>query len=118
LRHLRLLRLRLLLRDGKRRYGRGQFNWLRQVDEWWKNGCFPHGRRGGSGWSLKRLASNWCSETACGGELALEIGNLALEGSVLPGIFFGELVQILAQLFILAEQNKGDERGGDHQNCE
>ncbi len=37
----------------------------------------------------------------CGGELTLEVGNLALEGGVLPGILIGQLVQILAQLFML-----------------
>ena len=118
LRHLRLGRLRLLLKDGKRRYGRGRFNWRRQVDAWRWNGCFPHCRRGWTGRSLHRFTSNWRGGTDCGGELAFEIGNFALEGSVLLGIFLGELVQIHAQLFILAEQNEGDERGGDRQNCE
>jgi hypothetical protein len=32
----------------------------------------------------------------CGGELALEISNLALEGGMLLRILFRELVQILA----------------------
>jgi len=96
MRLLRLRRLGLLLRNGKRRYGRGQFNWRRQVDAWCWNGCLPHCRSGGSGRSLRRFTSSWCSGMDCGGELALEIGNFALEGSVLFGIFFGELVQILA----------------------
>jgi hypothetical protein len=30
-----------------------------------------------------------------GGELTLKIGNLALEGGMLPGILFCELIQIL-----------------------
>ena len=54
----------------------------------------------------------------CGGELTLEVGNLALEGGVLLRIFFRELVQILAQLLILPEQNEGDKGGGDRQNGE
>jgi len=51
-----------------------------------------------------------------GGELTPEIGNLALERGVLPGILFGELVQILAQFLVLREENESDERGGDRQN--
>ncbi len=50
-----------------------------------------------------------------GSELALEIGNFALEGSVLPGILFGELVQILAQFPIFPQQDEGDEGTGDCQ---
>jgi len=50
-----------------------------------------------------------------GSELALEIGNFALEGGVLPGILLGELVQILAQLVVFPEQNKSDEGCGDCQ---
>ncbi len=51
-----------------------------------------------------------------GGELTLKIGNLALEGSVLPGIFFRKLVQILAQFLVLPQQREGDEGSGDRQN--
>jgi len=115
LRHLRPRRLRLLLKGRKRRYGRGQFNWRRQVGAWRCNGCFPHCRRGGSGRSLRRFASNWCSEMDSGGELAFEIGNFALEGSVLPGILLGELSQIFAQFFVFPEQNESDKGRGDHQ---
>jgi hypothetical protein len=52
-----------------------------------------------------------------GGELTLKIGNLALEGGVLPGILFRELVQILTQFLVLPQQNEGDEGSGDRQNC-
>ncbi len=54
----------------------------------------------------------------CGAELALEIGNLALERGMLPRILFREPVQILAQSLVLREQNEGDKGGGDRQNCE
>jgi hypothetical protein len=50
--------------------------------------------------------------------LALEIGNLALEGGMLPGILFREMVQVLTQFLVLPEQNEGDKGGGDRQNCE
>ena len=51
----------------------------------------------------------------CGGDLALEIGNFALEEGVLPGILLGELSQILAQSFVFPEQNESDKGRGDHQ---
>jgi hypothetical protein len=54
----------------------------------------------------------------CRGELSLEVGNLALKGGVLPGVLFRKLVQILAQFLVLPEQNEGNERSGDRQNCE
>ena len=50
-----------------------------------------------------------------GQELALEVGDLSLEGDVLPGILFPELVQIFAQFFVLPQQNEGDKRGGQRQ---
>ncbi|PYU57148.1 MAG: hypothetical protein DMG56_22800 [Acidobacteria bacterium] len=50
-----------------------------------------------------------------GQELALEVGDLSLEGDVLPGILFPELVQIFAQFFVLPQQNEGDKRGGQCQ---
>jgi hypothetical protein len=53
-----------------------------------------------------------------GAELALEIGNLALEGGMLPRILFRETVQVITQFFVLPEQNEGDKGGGDRQNCE
>jgi hypothetical protein len=53
-----------------------------------------------------------------GAELALEIGKLALEGGMLPGILFREMVQVLTQFLVLPEQNEGNKWGGDRQNCE
>jgi hypothetical protein len=54
----------------------------------------------------------------CGPELALEIGNLALEGGMLLRILFRKMVQVLTQFLVLPEQNEGDEGGGDRQNGE
>jgi len=114
---LRLRRLRLLLKDGKRRYGVGGLTGAASRRVRW-NGCFlTVGEAGPAGrctvhQQLARRdglrAVSW----------RLRSANFALEGSVLLGIFLGELVQIHAQLFILAEQNEGDERGSDRQNCE
>jgi hypothetical protein len=39
----------------------------------------------------------------CGSDLTLEVGNFALEGSVLSGILFGELAQIIAQFLVFPE---------------
>jgi hypothetical protein len=50
-----------------------------------------------------------------GSELALEVGNFALEGSMLSGIFLVEFVQALAQFLVFPEQSESDERRGDHQ---
>jgi hypothetical protein len=47
-------------------------------------------------------------------KLAPEISNLSLESGVRPGILFGKLVQILAQLLIFPQQRESDERSSDH----
>ncbi len=112
MRPLHGLRLRLLLRNGKR-YRRGQFYGRRQVDAWYWNGCYFHRRRGGGGRPLGSFTSNWRSGVDRGGQLTLEVGNLALEGSVLPGILFMEVVQLLPQLVVLHNEKERDERGGD-----
>src|SRR6266700_739561 len=72
--------------------------------------------KGGNDIGAGRLT---CSRrgVGCGGELALEIGNLVLERSVLPRILFRKLVQIVAQFLVLPEQNEGDKGSGDRQDC-
>jgi len=50
-----------------------------------------------------------------GSELAFKVGNFALEGSMLPGIFLLELAQILAQFIVFPKQNESDEGRGDRQ---
>jgi hypothetical protein len=51
-----------------------------------------------------------------GGELTLKIGNLALEGGVLFGILFRQLIQILTQFLVLPEESESNEWRGDRQN--
>ena len=72
LRLLQRLRLRLLLRDGKRHRCGGQFDWHRQVDvRRWKWSFF-HGRSGGGGRSLCKSTCNWRGGMGCGAELAID----------------------------------------------